>query len=198
MASAGAIFSRAALFRPGIVGAWTYPFLLFAVLPLTLGAVAAAARRAPPSGRLVRRARAHAAPRPRDRAGGVPNAGSWALITPAFNAPDEPDHFAYAQYFAETGHAPPRLPDSRPSYSTEQTLALNAVNVYSQVSHPDGRPPWLAVGADARGSTKSPRRRTRRTTAAASPRRPRPTSPPTTPCSRPPTSRCARSRRSRS
>ncbi|HEY5260765.1 MAG TPA: hypothetical protein VIJ33_01485, partial [Solirubrobacteraceae bacterium] len=32
---AGAIFSRAALFRPGVVGAWTYPFLLFVVLPLT-------------------------------------------------------------------------------------------------------------------------------------------------------------------
>ena len=32
--SAGAIFSRAALFRPGVVGAWTYPFLLFGLLPL--------------------------------------------------------------------------------------------------------------------------------------------------------------------
>ncbi|HEV2998163.1 MAG TPA: hypothetical protein VGX16_03590, partial [Solirubrobacteraceae bacterium] len=31
--SAGAIFSRAALFRPGIVGAWTYPFLLLLLLP---------------------------------------------------------------------------------------------------------------------------------------------------------------------
>ena len=34
------------------------------------------------------------------------NAASWALITPAFNAPDEPDHFAYGQYLATTG--PPK------------------------------------------------------------------------------------------
>jgi 4-amino-4-deoxy-L-arabinose transferase-like glycosyltransferase len=70
---------------------------------------------------------------------------AWALITPAFNAPDEPEHFAYAQYFAETGQAPARALDSRPPYSTDELLGLNAVDVYSQVSLLDGRPPWLAV-----------------------------------------------------
>jgi 4-amino-4-deoxy-L-arabinose transferase-like glycosyltransferase len=73
------------------------------------------------------------------------NAASWALITPAFNAPDEPEHFAYAQYFAETGRAPARASDARPPYSTDQTLGINAVDIYSQVSLPDGRPPWLAL-----------------------------------------------------
>ena len=77
------------------------------------------------------------------------NAASWALITPAFNAPDEPDHFAYAQYFAETGHAPERVPGPRPPYSTDQTMALNAVNVFSQIALPDGRPPWLGVQQSA-------------------------------------------------
>lgn len=146
--SAGAIFSRAALFRPGIVGAWTYPFLLFAVLPLcwalSLLALARAAVGRPLRlrGRTLRPAVALALI-------AFANAASWALITPAFNAPDEPDHFAYAQYFAETGRAPARVPDARPPYSTDQTMALNAVNVFSQVGLPDGRPPWLAVDLSA-------------------------------------------------
>ncbi len=146
--SAGAIFSRAALFRPGIVGSWTYPFLLFVLLPLSwalaLLALARAAAGRPLSlrGRTLRPAVAIVLI-------AFANAASWALITPAFNAPDEPDHFAYAQYFAETGHAPERVPGPRPPYSTDQTMALNAVNVFSQVALPDGRPPWLGVQQSA-------------------------------------------------
>jgi Predicted membrane protein (DUF2142) len=160
--SAGVIFSRAALFRPGIVGAWTYPFLLFGLLPLSWAlALLALARAAagwpnqgcersecPPvrplrlRGRTLRPAVAIALI-------AFANAASWALITPAFNAPDEPDHFAYAQYFAETGHAPERVPGPRPSYSTDQAMALNAVNVFSQIALPDGRPPWLATQQSA-------------------------------------------------
>lgn len=147
--SAGAIFSRAALFRPGIVGAWTYPFLLFGLLPLSwalaLLALARAAVGRPPlrvRGRTLRPAVAIALI-------AFANAASWALITPAFNAPDEPDHFAYAQYFAETGHAPERVPGPRPSYSTDQTMALNAVDVFSQVALPDGRPPWQVAQQSA-------------------------------------------------
>lgn len=139
--SAGAIFARAALFRPGIVGPWTYPLLLFCVLPLcwalSLLALARAAVRRPL--RLLGR-----------RVGlGVAvflvaflNAASWALITPAFNAPDEPSHFAYAQYFAETGHAPSHNPDGKLEYSTDEAMAMNAVDVYSQVALPETRPPW--------------------------------------------------------
>jgi hypothetical protein len=144
IASAGHIFSRAALFRPGIVGAWTYPFLLFVVLPLawvlSLLLLARAVSDRPLSARLrfVRPAVAIALI-------AFVNAGTWALITPAFNAPDEPSHFAYAQYFAETGHAPPRAPNSLPPYSSAETLALNAVDIYSQISNPQGRPPWLSV-----------------------------------------------------
>lgn len=139
--SAGAIFSRAALFRPGIVGPWTYPFLLFCVLPLcwalSLLALARAAARRPLRllGRSVRLGAAVFLV-------AFLNAASWALITPAFNAPDEPSHFAYAQYFAETGHAPSHTPDGQLEYSSEQAMGLNAINVYSQVALPDGRPPW--------------------------------------------------------
>jgi 4-amino-4-deoxy-L-arabinose transferase-like glycosyltransferase len=142
--SAGDIFRRAALFRPGIVGPWTYPVLLFVLLPalwaLSLFLMARAA-----SGRPSRWRRRVLSPGLAIAVIAFLNAGSWALITPAFNAPDEPDHFAYAQYFAETGHAPARAPDTRPPFSTDETLALNAVDIYSQVSLPDTRPPWLAI-----------------------------------------------------
>jgi len=144
LSSAGKIFSRAALFRPGIVGAWTYPVLLFLVLPLTwllallLLAHNAVGRPLRLRGRALRPAMVIALV-------AFLNAGCWALITPAFNAPDEPDHFAYGQYLATTGHSPARTADARPPFSTDQTLAMNAVDIYAQSSSPIGRPPWLAV-----------------------------------------------------
>jgi hypothetical protein len=143
-ASAGAIFSRAALFRPGFVGAWTYPVLLFVVLPLAWALSLLLLLRGSANRPLSRRLRFL---RPALAIGLVAfvNAASWALITPAFNAPDEPSHFAYAQYFAETGHGPSRVPSAQAPYSTEQVLALNAADVYSQISNTLGRPPWLAV-----------------------------------------------------
>jgi Predicted membrane protein (DUF2142) len=143
-ASAGKIFSRAALFRPGVVGAWTYPVLLFAVLPLAwligllLLARAATERPLRLRGRVLRPAVAIALI-------AFLNAASWALITPVFNTPDEPDHFAYGQYLATTGHAPARTPDTRPPFSTDQTLAMDAVDLYGQSGSPVGRPPWLAA-----------------------------------------------------
>ena len=56
LASAGQIFSRAALFRPGIVGPWTYPVLLFvpAAPAVDLLAAAARARRRRPAAEAAR------------------------------------------------------------------------------------------------------------------------------------------------
>jgi hypothetical protein len=144
LASAGAIFARAALFRPGIVGAWTYPVLLLGVLPLTwlvsllLLARATVGRPLTVRGRRLRTGLVIAAV-------AFLNAASWALITPAFNTPDEPDHFAYVQYLAETGHMPSKIPSAQPAFSIDQTLALNAVNTYSVISNVEARPPWLAL-----------------------------------------------------
>jgi 4-amino-4-deoxy-L-arabinose transferase-like glycosyltransferase len=144
LSQAGTIFRRAALFRAGGVGAWTYPVLLFLLLPFTwalsacllIGAVSDRAR----------------LPRWfRSRAGWVlavvafANFGAWALITPAFNTPDEAAHFAYAQYFAETGHGAERAPGARPNFSTNEVEALNAINVDSQAELTDARPPWLGL-----------------------------------------------------
>jgi hypothetical protein len=48
-------------------------------------------------------------------------AACWSVITPPFQAPDEPAHFAYVQNLAETG----RLPSSRnDAYSAEENQAL--------------------------------------------------------------------------
>lgn len=140
--SASTIFRRAALFRPGIVGVWTYPTLMFIVLPSTwllsillltraaTGRQLTVASRRLQSGILIATV-------------AFLNAGSWALITPAFFSPDEPDHFAYVQYFAETGHMPSKIPSAQPAYSLEQTLALNAVDIYSVINDSTARPPWL-------------------------------------------------------
>lgn len=175
LSSAPEIFRRAALFRPGIVGPWTYPFLLLVVLPLTWAlALLLLARGAAGRGLSIGRRTV----RPVLAVGLIAfvNAGCWALITPAFNGPDEPEHFAYAQYLAETGHAPAHSPDARPPYSTDQTLAMEAVNIYSQVSLPDARPPWLTVEQERwqsrRAATAHPADNGGGATTAASPHQP--------------------------
>src|SRR4051794_25552206 len=48
----------------------------------------------------------------------------WALITPAFQAPDENSHFGYLQSLADASELPGDL--SRPLFSTEQRLAATA------------------------------------------------------------------------
>jgi 4-amino-4-deoxy-L-arabinose transferase-like glycosyltransferase len=55
----------------------------------------------------------------------IVNAACWSFITPPFQVPDEPDHFAYAQQLAETG----RLPRSKgKQFSQEETTALLDLN----------------------------------------------------------------------
>jgi hypothetical protein len=49
------------------------------------------------------------------------SAASWSIVTPPFQAPDEPSHFAYTQILAESGG----LPKSGASvYSAQETTAL--------------------------------------------------------------------------
>jgi 4-amino-4-deoxy-L-arabinose transferase-like glycosyltransferase len=133
-----AMARRAALFRPGIVGPWTY-WLLFAIgLPaLALGSIALLARAAADLPARVPRALAIWLI-------GFACAASFALITPLFENPDEGEHFAAAQYVAETGHAVDRAPGPRPALSDEEAFGLEAVRLYSIVENPLGRPPWRA------------------------------------------------------
>ena len=50
------------------------------------------------------------------------SAASWSILTPPFQAPDEPSHFAYAQILAETG----ALPKSGASAYSPQELTILA------------------------------------------------------------------------
>jgi 4-amino-4-deoxy-L-arabinose transferase-like glycosyltransferase len=64
------------------------------------------------------------------------NGVCWSFITPPFEVPDEPDHFAYVKQLAETGTRPT---SSEESLSREEALALVAVH-YPQVRlHPATR-----------------------------------------------------------
>jgi hypothetical protein len=138
LAEAGDIFRRAALFRPGIVGAWTYWVLLFVVLPglalLALRTLAVAV--AGQTRHLGRWVFAIAAV----------NIACWALITPVFQGPDEPDHFAYTQSLVERGMAPSRDPNA-PSgrWSSSETRALDAVKFIGDHQVGDSRAPALAA-----------------------------------------------------
>lgn len=134
---AGAIFDRAALFRPGIVGAWTYPVLLFVVLPL-LALLAVRCMALAVAGRTARLAAwlfAIAAI----------NACCWALITPAFQAPDEVDHFAYTQSLVERGVGPSQSAASPLArWSSEENLALEDMSFFTDHQIGDTEMPWLA------------------------------------------------------
>ena len=89
------LFERMALFRPSWVGPWTYWLLFLVVVPR-----ARALRPAP-------RAESRAAPAGADVGLiGFANAAVWAHVTPAFNSPDESEHFAYVQSLAERGEPP--------------------------------------------------------------------------------------------
>jgi hypothetical protein len=130
------MFERATLFRPGAIGRWTYWLLLFVWMPLAgyfalrlLATAGTSSRR-----RLFASVAALA----------IANAAAWALITPSFDAPDEQDHFAYVQYFAETGHRVAPKPDPRyPQLSTQEQLGVFGVRLTSHTENSDGRPPWL-------------------------------------------------------
>lgn len=135
---AGSIFSRAALFRPGIVGAWTYPLLLLVVLPaLAVLALRCLALALAGSGR-----------RPAAWLFAIAalNACCWALITPVFQGPDEVDHFAYTQSLVERGQKPTddqQAPVLR--WSSAENLALEDTSFLTDHQVGDTRAPWLTA-----------------------------------------------------
>lgn len=55
---------------------------------------------------------------------------SWSFITPPFQVPDEPDHFAYVKQLAETGSRPTSGREGE--YSREETFALESLR-YTQI-----------------------------------------------------------------
>jgi len=64
------------------------------------------------------------------------NAACWSIVTPAFEVPDEPDHFAYVKQLAETG----RLPTSSSEVpAIEEIAALVDLGYYRVRQQPEYR-----------------------------------------------------------
>ncbi len=132
----GAILRRASLFRPDGVGPWLYALILVLVLPaLALASVRCLALAAAGG-----RAR---------RIGGwlfaiaAVNFACWSLITPAFQAPDEVDHFAYTQSLVERGEAPSPNPGSPlPRWSSAESLVLEDMSFFTDHQVGNSRVPW--------------------------------------------------------
>jgi 4-amino-4-deoxy-L-arabinose transferase-like glycosyltransferase len=138
------IMHRAALFRPGVIGTWTYWLLFFVALPaLAFSAVLLLARAAADLPARLPRALAIFLI-------GFACAASFAIVTPLFETPDEGEHFAAVQYLAETGHAVDRSPGERPlTYSTEEGFGLEALNLFGIIENAGGRPPWREADEQA-------------------------------------------------
>jgi hypothetical protein len=134
---AAQIFDRAALFRPGIVGAWTYPVVLFILLPaLALLAVRCLALAIAGEGRRLAAWLFVIA---------AVNASCWALITPVFQGPDEVDHFAYAQSLVERGQGPSHDPLSPlQRWSGSENRALEDLSFFTDHQVGDTKVPWLS------------------------------------------------------
>jgi 4-amino-4-deoxy-L-arabinose transferase-like glycosyltransferase len=70
------------------------------------------------------------------------NALTFSLIVPPFQAPDEPEHYAYTEYIAQTGRLPSAAPPAT-EFSAEEQAALDGL--YSPLTlggENFGRPAW--------------------------------------------------------
>jgi 4-amino-4-deoxy-L-arabinose transferase-like glycosyltransferase len=63
----------------------------------------------------------------------IVNAATWSVISPPFQLPDEPSHFAYVEHLAETGHLPSSAEEK---YSPAEREALSYL-LYGQVRFSD-------------------------------------------------------------
>ncbi len=142
LSEVGSIFHRAALFRPGIVGAWTYWLIFLLILPgIAFAAVRTLAIAAGGSGRRIA-AWVYAI--------AAINACCWALITPAWMAPDEVDHYAYTQSLVERGQGPIRNPGSaQMRWSTDQQYAMQGTRFFTDHAVNGSRVPWNQYDVNA-------------------------------------------------
>ena len=136
LARATQMFDRAATFAPGFARPWLFAFVLLGLAPiLWILAVRLLATAVAGSGRrlalwlyvLV-----------------ALNMIGWSLVTPAFQAPDEVDQFAYVQSLVERGQQPTPYPQStRLRWSTSEQNALLGAAIFTDHQAQDSRAPWL-------------------------------------------------------
>jgi 4-amino-4-deoxy-L-arabinose transferase-like glycosyltransferase len=65
---------------------------------------------------------------------GCLNAIGWSILTPPFQVPDEPDHFAYVKQLAETGSLP--RSNGRETSSAEEVSTLVAIHYFNVRQQP--------------------------------------------------------------
>lgn len=56
------------------------------------------------------------------------NGAAWSIITPPFQGRDEPAHFAYVQWLAETGTLPHTVASEQSAYSPQEALVLEGLH----------------------------------------------------------------------
>lgn len=131
------VFQRASLFRPSWVGPWTFWVVFLVALAVLLTGIwllLAIGRSDFQLGKRVLLALAAIA---------FVNAALWALITPAFNTPDEYAHFTYVETLA-SGQLPDRTmtPAERGNaYQPSTVYASNAVATQI-IQHDFNKEPW--------------------------------------------------------
>jgi 4-amino-4-deoxy-L-arabinose transferase-like glycosyltransferase len=75
------------------------------------------------------------------------NAATFALIVPPFQVPDEPEHYAYTEYIAQSGRLP-YAPAPATEFSPEEQAALDGLYTPTLLGGRDfGRPVWSAAEA---------------------------------------------------
>jgi 4-amino-4-deoxy-L-arabinose transferase-like glycosyltransferase len=75
------------------------------------------------------------------------NAATFSLIVPPFQVPDEPEHYAYTEYIAQTGRLP-HAPPPATEFSPEEQAALDGLYTPTLLGGAGfGRPVWSAAEA---------------------------------------------------
>lgn len=67
---------------------------------------------------------------------------AWVWVTPPFQAPDEPSHYAYAEILTVTGKPPLQGQADKLPWSSAESAALDAIWFPQVRGNPGGKPPW--------------------------------------------------------
>jgi hypothetical protein len=137
----GTIADRATVLAPGFLKPWVIYLALFGVLPmvalLAVRLLASAVAGGVPARRLALWVFVIAAL----------NGFTWAVVTPAFQAPDEVDHYAYTESLVELGHKPSPYSADNARWSTAESDALIATGMLTNHFLDDSRAADLPANA---------------------------------------------------
>jgi 4-amino-4-deoxy-L-arabinose transferase-like glycosyltransferase len=136
------MFDRAAVLAPGFVAPWLFWVVFLVLLPVVaLLAIRCLAIAAAGRDRCLVRWLILLA---------VLNGAAWSVITPAFQGPDEVDHFAYVQSIAERGEKPSPYPAATGErWSTAEQDALLGSGMLTDHLLNDSRAPGLRADESA-------------------------------------------------